>query len=356
MTPAGCDCGSTATVQAPGAVAGVGEGDEQRSARGAACHVQVAERERAPGSVKTSGVVGGGDVRRARRPRGAPAPRCVRAVSAHAGPAVDTSADLTWRASSPGGAAAGARRRRRRAAPTCSSRRRPRTGPAVTRGSVDDRICPPGAETSGFSRWPKAVGPADEKLVTTSAAPGRRASSGVRPIRTACAAAARGQVARAAGRRRGRRSSRPEAAARSGSRSPRRAGCRSTTMPDRARGLRPGGLRDERARRRGETSAIAPVSEPRARACSRPRVRVGSRARRAAVDRPAVRADEAPTSTSVWSLAAPRPPVRARRALRGTGCRAASAGAAGRDDVERGREDVRVRDGRHGDRVGRSPR
>src|SRR6478609_1009360 len=34
-------------------------------------------------------------------------------------------------------------------------------------GSVDERIIPPGAATSGLSRWPNAVGPAEEKLVTT---------------------------------------------------------------------------------------------------------------------------------------------------------------------------------------------
>jgi hypothetical protein len=31
---------------------------------------------------------------------------------------------------------------------------------------VEERICPPGAATSGLSLWSKLVGPADEKLVT----------------------------------------------------------------------------------------------------------------------------------------------------------------------------------------------
>ncbi len=39
-------------------------------------------------------------------------------------------------------------------------------GPPVNSGSVEERICPPGADTSGLSRCSKAVGPAEEKLVT----------------------------------------------------------------------------------------------------------------------------------------------------------------------------------------------
>ena len=38
-------------------------------------------------------------------------------------------------------------------------------GAPANSGSVEERICPPGAATSGFSLWPKSVGPADEKLV-----------------------------------------------------------------------------------------------------------------------------------------------------------------------------------------------
>ena len=39
--------------------------------------------------------------------------------------------------------------------------------PPVNSDSVDERIWPPGAATSGLSRWPNAVGPAEEKLVIT---------------------------------------------------------------------------------------------------------------------------------------------------------------------------------------------
>ena len=72
---------------------------------------------------------------------------------------------------------------RRRAAQPCSSRRRRRTGPPKFL-SVAERIWPPGAPTSGFSRCPKAVSPPDEKLVTM---PLRLVSSscGSRPIRIA---------------------------------------------------------------------------------------------------------------------------------------------------------------------------
>src|SRR5438309_7125828 len=38
--------------------------------------------------------------------------------------------------------------------------------PPVNSGRVEERIDPPGAETSGFKRCPNAVGPPDEKLVT----------------------------------------------------------------------------------------------------------------------------------------------------------------------------------------------
>ena len=35
------------------------------------------------------------------------------------------------------------------------------------RGGVDESTSRPGAEMSGFRKWPKSVGPADEKLVIT---------------------------------------------------------------------------------------------------------------------------------------------------------------------------------------------
>ena len=40
-------------------------------------------------------------------------------------------------------------------------------GAPANSGSVEERISPPGAARSGFRRCPNAVGPAEEKLVTT---------------------------------------------------------------------------------------------------------------------------------------------------------------------------------------------
>ena len=40
-----------------------------------------------------------------------------------------------------------------------------RNGEPANSGSVEESTCAPGAEMSGFSRWAKSVGPADEKLV-----------------------------------------------------------------------------------------------------------------------------------------------------------------------------------------------
>ena len=90
----------------------------------------------------------------------------VRSVLPHAAPAVVMSADLTcwvdhvgccWTSSA--------------AAPvTCGVAMlvpsKTANGEPANSVSVDERICPPGAARSGFSRCPNAVGPAPEKLVT----------------------------------------------------------------------------------------------------------------------------------------------------------------------------------------------
>ena len=55
-------------------------------------------------------------------------------------------------------------------------------GEPANSGSVE-RISPPGAATSGLSRCPNAVGPAEEKLVTTPDLP-FFASSGLKLKRT----------------------------------------------------------------------------------------------------------------------------------------------------------------------------
>src|SRR5439155_2367845 len=92
---------------------------------------------------------------------------CVRAVSAKAGAAVETSAERTC-----GGVHEGCSWSSSAAAPaTCGvaidvpSRTAKRDG--SKRGRVEERIWPPGAAMSGFRSWPNAVGPAEEELVTT---------------------------------------------------------------------------------------------------------------------------------------------------------------------------------------------
>ena len=90
----------------------------------------------------------------------------VRAVFSQAVVAVFTSADLTCRGSHPGWRSSSSA-----AAPvTCGADMlvpsKTANGPPAPR-VVADRMCPPGAARSGLSRWPNAVGPADEKLVTT---------------------------------------------------------------------------------------------------------------------------------------------------------------------------------------------
>ena len=107
----------------------------------------------------------------------------MRAVSSQAGPAVETSADLTWTGVQPGWSCSSSA-----AAPaTCGvaidvpskTAKREESVP----GSVEERIWPPGAARSGFRSWPKAVGPPDEKLVITPLRP-VSSSSGLRPTRT----------------------------------------------------------------------------------------------------------------------------------------------------------------------------
>ena len=105
----------------------------------------------------------------------------VRNVSPQAGPAVDMSADLTC-----AGDQLGWRSRRSAAAPeTCGAAMlvpsKTANGPPEF-GSVDERIAPPGAETSGLSACSYAVGPADEKLVTIPLRPVAM-SSNERPTR-----------------------------------------------------------------------------------------------------------------------------------------------------------------------------
>ena len=94
----------------------------------------------------------------------------VRALSPHAAPAVETSADFTWK-----GVQLGCRWSSSAAAPaTCGAAMlvpaKAANGPPAS-ADVEERISAPGAPTSGLSRWPKAVRPAELKLVTTPLLP-----------------------------------------------------------------------------------------------------------------------------------------------------------------------------------------
>ena len=96
---------------------------------------------------------------------------CVREVSPQAGCAEVISADFTCC-----GVQAGCCCSSSAAAPaTCGAAMlvpsKTANGAPANSGSVDERIWPPGAATSGFSRWSKFVGPAEEKLVMTPLRP-----------------------------------------------------------------------------------------------------------------------------------------------------------------------------------------
>ena len=107
---------------------------------------------------------------------------CVRPVSAQAGPAVETSADFTSCGVHEGCSSS----RSAAAAATCGVAIEVPSKTAkrdlLVFGRVEERICPPGALTSGFRSWPNAVGPADEKLVITPLRP-VSSSSGLSPTR-----------------------------------------------------------------------------------------------------------------------------------------------------------------------------
>ena len=215
-------------------------------------------------------------------------------------------------------------------------------------GSVDERIWPPGAETSGLRSWPNAVGPGRREARDHAAAAGLElervaADADRRP------AAVRGHDARRCVAVEVRDHPAGDRERRSGCRSPRPRGCRRRRCRRRPRPalLRPssrtgrgraGRARSRRRASRGQRVAASSAGGPQrcgrraAVACRR-----SSRRRRACWS-------VAPHAAGARSPFAPRNgmPVARRRARRG--------------DVERGGEDVRVRDGGDRDRVGRRAR
>ena len=248
----------------------------------------------------------------------------VRAVSAYAGPAVETSADLTCserpaavELQQERGRARDVRRRHRRAVEDREARRVDVVG-GSRRGSGR-----PGAETSGFRSWPNAVGPADEKLVITPLRP-VSSSSGARPTRICRPAAVRRRGRRAAVRRRGSRSSRRERPGRPAARSPRPRGCRRRRSRSRRRPS-PAPPSPASGQRPRSTSAIAPASEPAGS------VPTGRRAFRAARRGGARRASRrCPRSRRRRRASGRRCPTRsaaARCSRPGTGCHRGTSGA-----------------------------
>ena len=97
----------------------------------------------------------------------------VLAVSAQAGPAVETNAERTWGVVQ---ARVALQEKRGRTRDVRRRHARPVEGgerfALANSGSVEERISPPGAETSGFSKWPNAVGPAEEKNIIVPPRPG----------------------------------------------------------------------------------------------------------------------------------------------------------------------------------------
>ena len=159
---------------------------------------------------------------------------------------------------------------------------------------------------------------------------------------------------RAAARRRGRRSSRPEAASWTGIAFASPARLSTSTIPIAPAAFARARLRDERAvAARDERDRAGRASRPAAGSARV--VRVRRRAAEVAVDRlcrPCRRSSR--RRRACWSVA-PQAAGVCRRPRRRTGSRCRLAGAPG-TVTERGREDVRVRDGGDRDRVRRGAR
>ena len=216
------------------------------------------------------------------------------------------------------GRARDVRRRHRRA----GEDRERRAGRRGRRRRED--VEPPGAETSGFSRWPKSVGPADEKLVITPLRSVGISWMSGRDADRRLAAVRRGVRAQLL-RRRGRRSSRPGAAARPGSRSPRRSGCRSGSIPIAPASARALRLRRRRCRCRARRARSCPSSEPFG---SVPRPVFGSvgGAAEVRVDRLAVGADDRSRRRRPSGRASTSAPAASRRRALDRDRRRATAG------------------------------
>ena len=131
----------------------------------------MSPKDSEPGSVKISGLSAAWTFT-SPAPSSSTDASCVRALFPQAAPAVDISADFICRTDQ-----SGCRWVRSATAPvTCGAdmlvpSKLAKGEPPVNWRRVADRISPPGAATSGFSWWPKALGPPAEKLVITPLRP-----------------------------------------------------------------------------------------------------------------------------------------------------------------------------------------
>ena len=226
-------------------------------------------------------------------------------------------------------------------------------GAPANSGSVEERICPPGARDVRLQQVAEGGRAGGGEARDRRRCGRSRCSRGSPPIAERRAAAVRRPGRRAAARRRGRRSSRRDRRAGPGSEFASPARLSTRTIP-----IAPAACARARLRAKvqvpRETSAIAPVSEPAGQRASRRRSRLPGGPQRCAVDRLAVRADDRADVDERLVAVRPRPGRVAGRRRTGSCCRLA--GAPGAVTRQRRREDVRVRDGGDRDRVGRGAR
>ena len=164
VAPAVADCGASSTFHVPA--------PPPASETTTSCDFSApwfpfrSPNESEPGSEKRSGWSALSTLMRP-APSSVTGASCVFAVFPHAGPAVVMSADLIcW------GVQLGCSSTSSATAPvTCGADMLVPSKTENWDGSsafvTEERMSPPGADTSGFNWWPKAVGPAEEKKVTT---------------------------------------------------------------------------------------------------------------------------------------------------------------------------------------------
>src|SRR3954470_1208328 len=157
-------CGAIETFQAPPPVP-ASESESNSGLRASWPSTLRKANESDEGAAKSFGVFAAATSTRPPPSRSTEA-SLVRAVSPQAGCAEVISADFTCAGDHAGCCCSSSAT----APETCGAAMlvpsKTANGAPANSGSVEERIWPPGAATSGFSLWSKLVGPADEKLVT----------------------------------------------------------------------------------------------------------------------------------------------------------------------------------------------